>query len=135
MFTFMGVIIGIGSDVWLRLVKPLIYDKGMPDRRPRSSSKRGTAQEISLAELRALRMVAQCLASGQPLPALVEVVQAVGGINAQLYSALELSLRARITDLTAAGVEASRVEQRQVVRTWCMRGTMHLLAARDLDAF
>jgi hypothetical protein len=45
---------------------------------------------------------------------------------------MELSLRARVEGLTAEALEAARVETRSVVRTWCMRGTMHLLAAEDV---
>jgi len=63
----------------------------------------------------------------------VSVVQDTCGINAQLYSAMELSLRARVTGLTAADIEVERVECRSIVRTWCMRSTLHLLATDDLE--
>ncbi len=46
---------------------------------------------------------------------------------------MALSLRARVEGLTLEDIETSRVKDRTVVRTWCMRGTMHLLAAEDLD--
>ena len=46
---------------------------------------------------------------------------------------MALSLRARVEGLTAGDIEASRVRRRSLVRTWCMRGTLHLLAARDLE--
>ena len=114
----------------------------MPNRKPRSSAKSGAASaptsataplEISVEELRALRMAAQCLEPRWPREALVEVVQAVCGVNAQLYSAMALSLRARVRDLAGEDVETSQVDARRVVRTWCMRGTMHLLAASDVD--
>jgi hypothetical protein len=63
----------------------------------------------------------------------LSVVQDVCGINAQLPSAMELALRARVKGLTAAAIEAERVERRSIVRTWCMRSTLHLLAAEDLE--
>jgi hypothetical protein len=90
-------------------------------------------KQISLGELRALRMRAQCLAPRLPQTALVDVVKAVCGVNAQLLSAMALSLRARVEDLSIDDVETSRVKDRALVRTWCMRGTMHLLAADDVD--
>ena len=62
----------------------------------------------------------------------LSVVRAVCGVNAQLYSAMELSLRARVRGLTAADIEVERVERRRIVRTWCMRSTLHLLAADDV---
>jgi hypothetical protein len=88
---------------------------------------------ISLDELRVLRMRAQCLAPRLPRIALVDTVKAVCGVNAQLFSAMALSLQARIEGLTLEDIETSRVNDRMLVRTWCMRGTMHLLAADDID--
>ena len=91
------------------------------------------AQPITLAELRRLRMQAQCLAPRKPRQALVDVVKALCGVNAQLPSAMALALRARVEGLTLADIESSRLQDRAIVRTWCMRGTMHLLATDDLD--
>lgn len=91
------------------------------------------SRTISPRELRAWRMKAQCLAPRLPRHALLEVVQAVCGVNAQLPSAMALSLRARVEGLTLADIETCRLKDRRVVRTWCMRGTMHLLAAEDVD--
>jgi hypothetical protein len=90
------------------------------------------AQPITLAELRRLRMQAQCLAPRKPRQALVDVVKALCGVNAQLPSAMALALRARVEGLTLADIESSRLQDRALVRTWCMRGTMHLLATDDL---
>ena len=89
---------------------------------------------LSLAELRAARLRAQRLAPRLPSPrSLSAAVRAVVGVNAQLVSAMALSLRARVAGLTWEALEASRVRRRVLVRTWCMRGTLHLLPARDLD--
>ena len=88
---------------------------------------------VSLAGLRALRLRAQGLAPRLPRRSLLRAVQAVVGVNAQLVSAMALSLRARVEGLTWEALETSRVERRAMVRTWCMRGTLHLLAADELD--
>jgi hypothetical protein len=63
----------------------------------------------------------------------LSVVRDMCGVNAQLYSAMELSLRVRVKGLTAADIELERVEGRSIVRTWCIRSTLHLLAAEDLE--
>ena len=47
--------------------------------------------------------------------------------------AAALGVRARSRGATLSGVERSRFERRSVVWTWAMRGTLHLLAAEDLD--
>jgi hypothetical protein len=62
------------------------------------------------------------------------LVRAVVGLQAQEAPAARLSLRARSSPaagLTDAAVEAERAEARRLVRTWAMRGTLHLLAAED----
>ncbi len=68
---------------------------------------------------------------------LAGLLRAVGGLQAQDagagYSAgaAVLGVRARSAGLTRAAVEAARVESRTIVRTWAMRGTLHLLAAEE----
>ncbi len=108
----------------------------MAAKRPAASGRRppapATIPALSLPALRALRLRAQGLAPRWPRRALLAAVQAVVGVNAQLVSAMALSLRARVEGLTWEAVEASRVTRRALVRTWCMRGTLHLLPADDL---
>ena len=88
---------------------------------------------LSLHELRRLRLGAQGLAPRLPRRALLRAVQQLVGVNAQLVSAMALSLRARVAGLTLPALEDARVERRALVRTWCMRGTLHLLPAEELD--
>ena len=52
------------------------------------------------------------------------------GIQAQLLSAAELSLNIRVTGTTPETVRDA-VCDRRLVRMWAMRGTLHLLTARD----
>lgn len=86
----------------------------------------------SEAAVRALRWRAQRLAprdaSGDP----AAVVRAVGAIQSQDGSAAALALRARGSGFDAADTERARVEQRSVVRTWCQRATVHLVATEDV---
>ncbi len=90
-------------------------------------------ERISLADLRAQRLRAQQLEPRLARGALLDAVHALVGVNAQLPSAMALALRARVADLTLDQVEASRAEARAVVRTWCMRGTLHLLRSDELE--
>jgi hypothetical protein len=62
----------------------------------------------------------------------VELVSRLIGVQAQEARAAALALRARSTGLVASDVEHARVEDRTVIRTWCLRGTLHLAAAADL---
>ena len=59
----------------------------------------------------------------------------MGGAQAQVLSAAEMSLWARTRGLHAADVETALWEDRTLVRVWCMRGTVHLVPSRDFAVF
>lgn len=76
------------------------------------------------------RIRAQWLAD-RPGPTVASVAAHTTGLQAQDTAAMRLSVRARSQALTAASVrDAGR--DRSVVRTWLMRGTLHLVAAADV---
>ncbi|MBI1259691.1 MAG: winged helix DNA-binding domain-containing protein [Chloroflexi bacterium] len=83
-------------------------------------------------ELRAARTQAQHLDGRLPATKLVEAVRDVVGIQGQLAAAMQLALRARVSDLELRDVEQAIAEQHSLARTWAMRGTLHLLAAEDV---
>ncbi len=56
----------------------------------------------------------------------------VTAVQAQDNQASRLGIRARTTGVTEADVVSAIGEQRSVVRTWLMRGTIHLVDAADL---
>ncbi len=55
----------------------------------------------------------------------------LGGVQAQDYQWAKWSTGLRIGGITGAQVEQA-VQERQIVRTWMMRGTLHFVAAGDL---
>lgn len=59
------------------------------------------------------------------------VAKNVCGIQAQDAAASRLAVHVRGVGLSAADLDHA-VRARAVVRTWCMRGTLHLVAAEDL---
>jgi Winged helix DNA-binding domain len=63
---------------------------------------------------------------------LVAVVRAVGGVQAQIASAAELALAARVADVTRERLHAALWKRRRLVKTWSLRGTLHLHAADEL---
>ena len=60
------------------------------------------------------------------------ITGAAAGIQAQNTAAADLSVRVRGRGLTVDDVRRAVVDRRSVVRTWCMRGTLHLVAATDV---
>lgn len=62
----------------------------------------------------------------------MEAVRRMIGVQAQVMSAAELALWARVDGLRPADVQAALWQERTLVKTWAMRGTLHLFAAEDL---
>jgi hypothetical protein len=81
--------------------------------------------------MRRHRLRAQRLA-GAPPAAPQEIVRALVGIQAQDRAASLLALRARGARATAPETERLLWAGGPIVRTWAMRGTLHLVAAADL---
>jgi Winged helix DNA-binding domain len=67
-----------------------------------------------------------------PPERLIEVVRDVGGIHAQVTSAAELSLSARVDGVTRRDVRRELWERRGLVKVWSLRGTLHLHPAEEL---
>jgi winged helix DNA-binding protein len=63
---------------------------------------------------------------------LLDVVGDVCGLHAQVQSSAELQAWARVNRVIPKDVQDALRVKRTLVRTWCMRGTLHVLAARDL---
>jgi Winged helix DNA-binding domain len=60
------------------------------------------------------------------------ILRQVVGLQAQVPDAAALGMRVRSTDLRASDVNRALVDDRSIVRTWLMRGTLHLVAADDI---
>jgi hypothetical protein len=59
---------------------------------------------------------------------MLQVASALGGVHAQVMSSAELALWLRSRE---KGVQASLWHERSLVKTWAMRGTLHLLPAAE----
>jgi uncharacterized protein YcaQ len=66
---------------------------------------------------------------------LQQVVTKIGGAHAQLMSAAELALSARVRNLSPGHVQAALWTDRTLVKTWAKRGTLHLLAASEFPLY
>lgn len=89
---------------------------------------------LSADQARRLRLRAQRLSPRleNPPEGPAQVARETCGLQAQESPAATLAVRARASGLSAAAVERARLEERSIVRTWAMRGTLHLLATEDL---
>ena len=96
-------------------------------------------RSLSADEVRWLRVRAQGLAGGgvgvEPAShAVAAAVRTAAALQAQAAGPVRLQVWSRTHGLRAADVDAA-VAEAAVVRTWLMRGTIHLVAAGDLRAF
>ena len=68
----------------------------------------------------------------EPASGVSAVVSRVGAIQAQSAAAARLAIRVRSKGLTAASVDRAVSDTRSVVRTWAMRGTLHMVPSADV---
>ena len=91
---------------------------------------------LSAVEARRFRLLSQGLGVGGgdlggAGPSVADIVERTGGVQAQDVSAAGLQIRARSFGLTVADLHRALFEERSIVRTWAMRGTLHLIPAED----
>ena len=78
------------------------------------------------------RLARQHLSAPASPGRLVDAVRAVGGIQAQILSAAELAIGARVASITRRDVQAALWQDHTLVKTYGPRGTLHLLPADEL---
>jgi len=89
-----------------------------------------TVCELTNEDLRRLRTRSQGLGAERRSP--LESVTRLVGVQAQDAAAAALNVRARSGCGDAKAIAALIGGSRSVVRTWAMRGTLHMLAAGDV---
>ena len=89
-------------------------------------------EQLSWDSVLAWRVERQGLARRAPAADWLDVVRRICGLHAQVQSCAELTLWARVEGLEGCEVAQALWEERSLVRTWAMRGTLHLLAADEL---
>jgi Winged helix DNA-binding domain len=67
-----------------------------------------------------------------PAGSLLKVAGRVCGLHAQVLSSAELTAWARIENVERGVVQRALWQERTLVKTWAMRGTLHLLPAAEL---
>src|SRR2546423_2997427 len=91
---------------------------------------------LSTDQVRWLRVRAQGLAGGGPgsvAASVTDVVRTAAALQAQAAGPARVQVWSRSAGLKAADVDAACASA-DVVRTWLMRGTLHMVVAEDLRA-
>ena len=87
---------------------------------------------LTWEQVHAWRLEQQCLVPRLARRNFIRVVECVLGVQAQVMSAAELSIGARVDGLKREDVQRALWQDRTLVKTWAMRGTIHVFAAEDL---
>ncbi len=98
----------------------------MPDTQPVS---------VSWKTVDAFRLSRHHLSTRQSLLAMTSVPGDIGGAQAQVLSAAQLSIWARVKDATLQQLESAIWKDHLLVKSWCMRGTLFLLPSDQLAVF
>src|SRR3954452_22747855 len=92
-------------------------------------------RELTWPQVIARRLARSHLLEPAPRARLVDVVREVGLVQAQVLPAAELGLALRVRDATAEDVRRELYERRSLVKTWAIRGTLHLVPADELPVW
>src|SRR5436190_9446321 len=90
--------------------------------------------ELTWPQVHAFRLQRHHLTGRAPNKDLARVVGDIGGAQAQVMSAAELQIAVR-ADCTVQDVRKALWTDRSLVKTWLMRGTLHLTRAEDLPLY
>ena len=90
---------------------------------------------LSWSQVVAFRLRRHHLAEPAAARDLASVVAEIGGAQAQLVSAAEISIWTRVRDLAPGTVETALWHDRILAKAWCMRRTFHLIPSARAAVF
>src|SRR4030088_2026071 len=90
--------------------------------------------ELTWAQVHAMRLEHHHLVQRAPKKDLAKVVGEIGGVQAQLMSGAELQVAVRV-DCSVEDVRNALWKEKTLVKTWLMRGTLHLIPGKDLPVY
>src|SRR5690242_12213299 len=103
----------------------------MPKQPAQAKAPQKPTLSLTWQQVRAWRLQRHSLVQRAPLNAMLDVTARIGGLHAQLMSSAELMLWARVEGITSEIVQRALWEERNLVKTWALRGTLHLLPASE----
>lgn len=89
-------------------------------------------EKLSWKQVHSWRLAQQFLQPRANHGQMHAVVTRLGGIQAQVMAAAEAALGMRVDGLTPEDVRLALWKERTLVKTWAMRGTLHLVTPDDL---
>ncbi len=93
------------------------------------------AIKLTQEQVNSWRLSKNHLDKRAPKVDMARVVSDLCGVQAQVLSGAALSIWARVDNITIHDVEDALWKHRTLVKTWAMRGTLHLLSSKDLPRY
>ena len=93
------------------------------------------AIKLTLAQVNSWRLERHHLTERADKGGIATVVSDVCGVQAQVLSAAELAVRARVEGVRQRDVRDALWKDHTILKTWCMRGSVHLIARSDLPLY
>ncbi len=90
---------------------------------------------ITWDQVNAFRMERNYLKDRAPKRELEMVISSICGIQAQMFPAAQLQIWARVQDIAPEDVIDALWKSKTLLRTWCMRGTAHLITTNDFPCY
>src|SRR5688500_13588395 len=95
----------------------------------------GAMTALTWPQVNSWRLAKHSLVKRAPRSDMLDVVARILGLHAQMMSAAELQVWARINNVTQADFQDDLWNDHTLVKTWAMRGTLHLLPASDYGLY
>ena len=93
-----------------------------------------SVRALTSAQVAGWRIARHHLVERAPRRRLASVASEICGVQAQVMSSAEQALWTRV-DASPEDVQEALWQKRTLVKTWAMRGALHLLAAEDWPVF
>jgi len=93
------------------------------------------SMNLSRAQVNSWRLSRHHLAKRVRKGQIEKVVSDLCGVQAQVLSYAGLAIWARVEGIAMQDVQDALWKHRSLVKTWCMRGTLHLISASDLPVY
>lgn len=97
-------------------------------------AKPSVAADLTWPQVHAFRVERHHLARRAPKKELAKVAGDIGGAQAQVMSAAEMQVAVRVA-CSVGDVRTALWTDKTLVKTWLMRGTLHLIPAEDLPLY
>ncbi len=95
----------------------------------------GSPPSVTSSQATSFQLRRQHLEERGPRAALHRILADMNGAQAQLLSAAEFALWARVSGLAGDRLESEIWDRKALVRAWCMRRTLYLLPSRDATLY